>query len=40
MPPTLVGPGLISDAPAHAEHDVVNPGTERLRSILVVARAE
>ena len=38
--PIAIRPGLITYAPAHTEHDVVNTGTARLRYIFIVARAE
>jgi quercetin dioxygenase-like cupin family protein len=40
QPPIHIAPGLITYAPAHTEHNVVNTGTGRLRYIFIVARAE
>ncbi len=39
-PPIRIKPGLVTYAPAHTEHNVVNTGTEVLRYIFVVAKAE
>ena len=39
-PPILIRPGLVTYAPAHTEHDVVNTGTAALRYIFIVAKAE
>jgi len=39
-PPIAIKPGLITYAPAHTEHNVVNTGTGRLRYIFITARAE
>jgi mannose-6-phosphate isomerase-like protein (cupin superfamily) len=38
--PILVKPGLITYAPAHTEHDVVNTGSTQLRYIFITAKAE
>jgi mannose-6-phosphate isomerase-like protein (cupin superfamily) len=35
-----IRPGLITYAPAHSEHDVINTGTTRLRYIFITAKAE
>lgn len=40
QPPVRITPGLITYAPAHSEHDVVNTGSVALRYIFIVARAE
>lgn len=39
-PPILIKPGLVTYAPAHTEHNVVNTGTTALRYIFIVAKAE
>lgn len=39
-PAVVIKPGLITYAPAHTEHDVINTGTGRLRYIFITARAE
>jgi len=36
----VVKPGLVTYAPAHTKHDVVNTGTARLRYVFITARAE
>lgn len=38
--PIVLKPGLVTYAPPHTEHDVVNTGKDRLRYIFIVARAE
>lgn len=38
--PIVIKPGLVTYAPSHTEHDVVNTGGGRLRYIFVVARAD
>lgn len=38
--PIVLKPGLVTYAPPHTEHDVVNTGEGRLRYIFIVARAE
>lgn len=38
--PIHLKPGIITYAPAHSEHDVVNTGTNRLRYIFILARTE
>ncbi len=38
--PIVLKPGLVTYAPPHTEHDVVNTGGGRLRYIFIVARAE
>jgi quercetin dioxygenase-like cupin family protein len=40
QPPVLIRPGLITYAPAHTEHDVMNTGLSRLRYIFIVAKVE
>ncbi len=37
--PVLLKPGVITYAPAHTEHDVVNTGTGRLRYLVISAKA-
>ncbi|MDC7788999.1 cupin domain-containing protein [Rhodoplanes sp. TEM] len=39
-PPIALRPGVVTYAPAHSEHDVINTGTGRLRYIFILARAE
>lgn len=39
-PPVPIKPGMVTYAPAHSEHDVINTGTSRLRYIFITARAE
>jgi mannose-6-phosphate isomerase-like protein (cupin superfamily) len=39
-PPVLIKPGLITYAPAHSEHDVINTGSVPLRYIFITAKAE
>jgi mannose-6-phosphate isomerase-like protein (cupin superfamily) len=39
-PPVVIKPGLITYAPAHSEHDVINTGSTRLRYIFITAKAE
>ena len=39
-PAIVIKPGLITYAPAHTEHDVVNTGSGTLRYIFITARAE
>jgi mannose-6-phosphate isomerase-like protein (cupin superfamily) len=39
-PPVPIRPGLITYAPAHTEHDVINTGSTPLRYIFITARAE
>jgi len=39
-PAVRIKPGLITYAPAHTAHDVVNTGTTQLRYIFITARAE
>ena len=39
-PPVLLKPGLITYAPPHTEHDVVNTGSAPLRYIYITAKAE
>lgn len=39
-PPVLIKPGLITYAPAHTEHDVINTGSAPLRYIFITAKAE
>ena len=39
-PSVVIKPGLVTYAPAHTEHDVVNTSTARLRYIFITARAE
>jgi mannose-6-phosphate isomerase-like protein (cupin superfamily) len=39
-PTVLIKPGLITYAPAHSEHDVINTGAVPLRYIFITARAE
>jgi quercetin dioxygenase-like cupin family protein len=39
-PPLALRPGVITYAPAHSEHDVINTGTGRLRYIFILARTE
>jgi quercetin dioxygenase-like cupin family protein len=38
--PIIVKPGLVTYAPAHTEHNVVNTGSTPLKYIFIVARAE
>jgi mannose-6-phosphate isomerase-like protein (cupin superfamily) len=38
--PIVIKPGMITYAPAHTEHDVINTGNGRLRYIFITARAE
>jgi mannose-6-phosphate isomerase-like protein (cupin superfamily) len=38
--PVVIKPGLVTYAPAHTEHNVVNTGTAPLRYIFIVAKAE
>ena len=38
--PIVIKPGLVTYAPAHTEHNVVNTGTTPLRYIFIVAKAE
>jgi quercetin dioxygenase-like cupin family protein len=39
--PTIrIAPGLVTYAPAHTEHDVINTGSRPLRYIFIVAKAE
>ena len=38
--PIAIRPGLITYAPAHTLHDVVNTGAEPLRYLFLLARAE
>jgi quercetin dioxygenase-like cupin family protein len=38
QPPIALRPGLVTYAPPHTEHDVVNTGQGRLRYIFIVAR--
>jgi mannose-6-phosphate isomerase-like protein (cupin superfamily) len=38
--PIVIKPGLITYAPAHTEHNVVNTGTTPLKYIFIVAKAE
>ena len=38
--PIRIHPGMITYAPAHTEHDVVNTGSGTLRYIFIVAKAE
>ena len=40
QPPVQIKPGLITYAPAHSEHDVINTGSKPLRYIFIVARVE
>ncbi len=40
QPPVPIHPGMITYAPAHTEHDVVNTGAGTLRYIFIVAKAE
>ena len=40
QPSIPIKPGLITYAPAHTEHDVMNTGAKPLRYIYVVAKAE
>jgi quercetin dioxygenase-like cupin family protein len=40
LDPIVLKPGLVTYAPPHTEHDVVNTGEGRLRYIFIVARAE
>ncbi|NVO15260.1 MAG: cupin domain-containing protein [Rhodoplanes sp.] len=35
-----IAPGMVTYAPAHSEHDVINTGTTRLRYIFITAKAE
>ena len=39
-PPLLIKSGLITYAPAHTEHDVINTGSGPLRYIFTTAKAE
>lgn len=39
-PAIRIRPGLVTYAPAHTEHDVLNTGSQPLRYIFIVARAE
>jgi quercetin dioxygenase-like cupin family protein len=39
-PPLLIKSGLITYAPAHTEHDVINTGAGPLRYIFITAKAE
>jgi mannose-6-phosphate isomerase-like protein (cupin superfamily) len=39
-PPLLIKSGLITYAPAHTEHDVINTGSGPLRYIFITAKAE
>jgi len=39
-PPLLIKSGLITYAPAHTEHDVINAGSGPLRYIFITAKAE
>jgi len=39
-PAVVIKPGLITYAPAHTRHDVVNTGSGTLRYIFITARAE
>jgi len=39
-PPVSIKPGMITYAPAHTEHNVVNTGSGRLRYIFITAKAE
>jgi mannose-6-phosphate isomerase-like protein (cupin superfamily) len=39
-PPLLIKSGLITYAPAHTEHDVINTGSSTLRYIFITAKAE
>ena len=39
-PPVLLKPGLITYAPPHTEHDVVNTGSAPLRYIYITAKTE
>jgi quercetin dioxygenase-like cupin family protein len=38
--PLVLKPGLVTYAPPHTEHDVINTGGGQLRYIFIVARAE
>ena len=40
LAPIAIRPGLVTYAPAHTKHDVVNTGKAPLRYIYVVAKAE
>ena len=37
--PVVLKPGVVTYAPAHTEHDVVNTGTARFRYIVITAKA-
>jgi mannose-6-phosphate isomerase-like protein (cupin superfamily) len=39
-PSIVIKPGLVTYAPAHTRHDVVNTGSATLRYIFITARAE
>lgn len=39
-PAIRIRPGLVTYAPAHTEHDVLNTGSQPLRYIFIVAKAE
>lgn len=39
-PAIAIKPGMVTYAPAHTEHNVVNTGTSRLRYIFITAKAE
>jgi quercetin dioxygenase-like cupin family protein len=39
-PPLLIKSGLITYAPAHTEHDVINTGSGTLRCIFITAKVE
>lgn len=39
-PALALRPGVVTYAPAHSEHDVINTGTGRLRYIFILARTE
>jgi len=39
-PPVVIKPGLVTYAPAHSEHDVINTGSVRLRYIFITAKTE
>lgn len=39
-PPVTIKLGLVTYAPAHSEHDVINTGSVPLRYIFITARAE
>ena len=38
-PPITIKPGMITYAPAHTEHNVVNTGNSRLRYIFITAKS-